>query len=321
VPGADAELVRRLLELLTASGVLLDAERPLAPAELSATERARLDPDLASWSLLPARAAEPSTGLSPDPVRRFRVRRTAWVRVVGAGRVGALVASLLAAAGTGRVEVVDDRPVRAGDVAPGGHAVGSVGRRRGRSAAEAARAVSSSVRTDPADGRPDLVVLCPDGAVPGDHGALVAAGTPHVVATAYERVAVVGPLVRPGRSACLTCLDLHRVDRDPGWPLVAAQLTARGRRLDGQPFALSCDVVLATAAAALVSAAALAHVDDPGGDHDLVGARLELRPPGTAPRRRSWAPHPRCGCTWSWLPDPQPPRDGVVVADAAQARA
>ena len=38
--------------------------------------------------------------------------------------------------------------------------------------------------------------------------------------------AVVGPLVVPGRSACLRCLELHRTDRDPGWPGVAAQLAA-----------------------------------------------------------------------------------------------
>jgi hypothetical protein len=316
VPGADVPLVRRLLELLTRCGVLLDAGHPLAPAQLSPTERARLDPDLASWSLAPADPTLPAPPPSPDPVGRLRGRAAAWVRVVGAGRVGALAASLLAAAGTGRVDVVDDRAVRVGDVGPGGHRVEAVGRPRGPSAADAARAAAPSVRTDAGRGHPDLVLLCPDGAVPRDQGALVAAGTAHLVATAYERVAVVGPLVRPGRSACLTCLDLHRVDRDPGWPLVAAQLSARGRRVDGQPVAPSCDVVLAGVAAALVTAAALAQVDDPTGDHDLSGARLELRPPDTAPRRRSWAPHPRCGCTW-----PGPRVDGVGVPDTPDVRA
>ena len=37
----------------------------------------------------------------------------------------------------------------------------------------------------------------------------------------------VGPLVISGLTPCLTCLDLHRTDWDPAWPVLLSQL---GRR-------------------------------------------------------------------------------------------
>jgi hypothetical protein len=149
--------------------------------------------------------------------------------------------------------------------------------------------------------------------VPTDRaGQLLAAGIPHLVAATYERVAVVGPLVLPGRTPCLTCLDLHRVDRDPAWPVVSAQLDGPGRRVDGTLAAPACDVVLAATAAALAAGAALAYLDAPGHAHELAGARLEARPPGTVPRRRSWRRHPRCGCGWPDAAAGVPHGDGVA---------
>ncbi|CAH0159121.1 hypothetical protein SRABI128_00741 [Microbacterium sp. Bi128] len=41
--------------------------------------------------------------------------------------------------------------------------------------------------------------------------------------------AAVGPLIAPGRTACLTCLDADRRRQDSSWPLIAAQLLARPR--------------------------------------------------------------------------------------------
>jgi hypothetical protein len=73
---------------------------------------------------------------------------------------------------------------------------------------------------------PDLVVIA--SGRPLDSGlvaGLQQAGLPHLVVGVRDATAVVGPLVVPGRTACLHCTDLHRTDRDPAWPLLAAQLT------------------------------------------------------------------------------------------------
>jgi len=104
----------------------------------------------------------------------------------------------------------------------------------------------------------------------------------------------VGPLVLPGRSSCSRCHDLHRADRDPGWPSVAAQLagTARPRG------PAACDVVLATAVAAHAGLQALAYLDgDPA--PPAVDGTIEVALSDGSVRRRSWTRHPACGCTWS----------------------
>ena len=46
----------------------------------------------------------------------------------------------------------------------------------------------------------------------------------HLLLSLRDGVPVVGPLVRATGTPCLNCLDLHRRDRDPGWPELAAQL-------------------------------------------------------------------------------------------------
>ncbi len=148
--------------------------------------------------------------------------------------------------------------------------------------------------------RPQLVVLCVDGPLPpeGRADSLLAADVPHLLCAAYEQVAVIGPLVLPGRSACLTCLELHRTDRDPGWPAVAAQLARPARTLTGISRQPAGDAALTVQAAAATTAAVLALVDDPARPHELAGGQVEIRRPSVLGRRRSWGRHPRCGCHW-----------------------
>ncbi|TDN92514.1 hypothetical protein EV279_2035 [Microbacterium sp. BK668] len=55
----------------------------------------------------------------------------------------------------------------------------------------------------------------------------------------------VGPVVRPGRTACLACVAAHRIDADPAWPHLAAQLV--GRRAPAIDSALVWEAGLAAA--------------------------------------------------------------------------
>jgi bacteriocin biosynthesis cyclodehydratase domain-containing protein len=110
-----------------------------------------------------------------------------------------------------------------------------------------------------------------------------------------DATAWIGPLVLPGRTACLRCVDAHRRDRDPAWPAVAAQLAAPPP--GGSP---GPDGALAAAAAAHAALAALDHLDATalGELAELAGAALVLRLPGGLPRRLAWPPHGACGCHW-----------------------
>lgn len=49
-------------------------------------------------------------------------------------------------------------------------------------------------------------------------------GIAHLPVRVRDGTGLVGPLVIPGVTSCLRCADLHRSDRDPAWPAIAAQL-------------------------------------------------------------------------------------------------
>jgi bacteriocin biosynthesis cyclodehydratase domain-containing protein len=113
---------------------------------------------------------------------------------------------------------------------------------------------------------------------------------PHLVASASEAIGIVGPLVRPGHTACLKCLDLLRTDHDPAWPLILAQLAGR------LPSPLACDAPLAAAVAAQAAAQALAFIDGASSADAVANGTLELVLPSWQWRRRTWPPHPECSC-------------------------
>ncbi len=303
VRGLTTSRAEQLLGLVDAAGCLADgASDARGVAALDPADRGRLAADLAALSLS---GAGRSLGL-PELARR----RRGHVEVRGAGRVGAAVTTLLAAAGVGAVTVIDDGAVAPADVAPLGPAQDSIGRPRSDAAVEAARRTTPSLARDRA-GRPDLVVLTDEPVInPADSDDLVAAGVAHLPITLVETTAVVGPLVRPGQGPCLRCVDLHRQDRDRDWPLVAAQLS-RDRDDPGPAAGVAkgavdaCDVVLATAAASLAALQVLAWLDadgpTEGGDGQEgwePGTSYVLRLPGGRTRRRIYSEHPRCGCSW-----------------------
>jgi ThiF family len=288
--GAEPATAGRLLDLLSAAGVIEDgaADRTVL-RELGPLERQRLGPDLAALSIRGGTVDGGATALAH--------RRTRAVIVFGAGRVGASIAVLLAAAGIRYVKVKDPALARPTDLAPAGITFDQVDRRRDSAAQRAAQRAAPGVTTALPNGRsePDLAVVSPAGSVDPTVGErLVESGVPHLYAGVRELTGVVGPLVVPGRSSCLRCHDLHRSDRDPGWPRVAAQLAAieRGRQAVRAP--APCDVVLATLVAAYASMHALEFLD--GRLPASLDGTLELDSPSGSIRRRSWSAHPSCSC-------------------------
>lgn len=265
----DAEAV---LDLLDAGGLLLDAEVLRVPG-WDLAESDRLLPDLASLSLVHGRQAS----------HALLRRRDARIVVHGGGRVGAPLAALLAAAGVGTVDVRDAGPVRACDLGVGGTQSNDLGRPR-------ADAVAARLRSRNSADYPALVILTDDDA-PQTAALLVKDGTPHLIARVEEQLGIVGPLVLPGHSPCLRCLDLVRAVVDPGWPALAAQLSQPARAPE------ACDGVLAVAVAAQAALQALQLLD--GDSPGSIAGTLELELPGWRWRRRSWPRHPGCPCAWT----------------------
>ncbi|KAB1981842.1 TOMM precursor leader peptide-binding protein [Streptomyces triticiradicis] len=290
--------VDALVDRLAGSG-LLDDTTGGGPAADALREKKevvdRLRPDLASLSLV---VRDPG-----GAVGRLAARRRLRVQVRGAGRVGVVLASLLAGAGVGEVEVRDLGRVEPWDVAPGGLPVESVGERREDAARRAVRrAAPDRPPRAPAGGRGteetlglSLVVLAPRDGLgvhapdPASAEGLIASGTPHLYAGVVEATGVVGPLVLPGDTGCAGCLDQRRTDRDPAWPrLVAQWRSGRQRRV------APCDLALAAAVAGLAASHALAFLD--GDPAAVAGVRREASLPGCEWRTTPVRAHPACAC-------------------------
>jgi bacteriocin biosynthesis cyclodehydratase domain-containing protein len=252
------------------------------PATLPSPTDTRLAPDAAA---LAARFGDQA-----DTVLAARGRRR--VAVHGSGRLPTLFAALLAAAGVGGVHVAESGEVTLRDAVPGGLLVSDEGARR--TAAAAAAIARAAPGTDTSAGGPqpaDLVILATGVPVPrAMTSGLAHAGQPHLVVGVWAGSAVVGPLVVPGRSSCLQCADLHRRDRDPAWPALAAQL---GTFTD--PQRAPSDVCIVTLAAALTAIQTLQYLD--GERPAAFEGTLEVELPDWRIRRRSWPVHPDCLCS------------------------
>lgn len=278
--GVPAGTADRVLALL-AAGDALDDLPPLPGRTVPASTRRRLGPEMATAALAHRQRDGGAAIISR--------RHASHVRVHGAGRIGPSVAGLLAASGVGRVTCADPQPTGIADLVPAAPRHGDRGTlREGRAVGEIRRPAPEA-RTEIGSGRPDLaVVTVPPG--PGIVAGLTEQAIPHLVATAAEAIAVVGPLVVPGRSACLRCIDLTRRDRDPAWPLIAAQASA------AEPSTPACDAVLAAAAATQAAAQVLAFIDGTETIPAAIGGTLELVLPDWRWRRRTWPVHYDCGC-------------------------
>lgn len=223
--------------------------------------------------------------------------RSARVRLVGAGRLGRAVAELLVSSGIADLHLVDGEPADpSSDRLVPAEQTSSVPPRT--------RAQSLAAGLDRSTGTRVSVVnhwSKPDGLVPqltvlaGDRlesDRLVSDGLlrddqPHLLLRGGTQGAVVGPLVLPGRTACVRCTDHARSDADPAWPVLLPQLARNGFRLS--PAAVAW-------AASVATTQALAFLQ--GGAPESCGATIELSVPDYLTGWRPWAMHPGCGCGW-----------------------
>ncbi|WNB86133.1 ThiF family adenylyltransferase [Cellulomonas sp. ATA003] len=210
---------------------------------------------------------------------------------LGAGRLALTAACVLASAGVGTLLLQDDAPVTTADLGVGGFGARDVGSPRAAAAARIMRDLAPQVRTSaPTAAHPDVVVSVEHGVADAARArTMMSAEVVHLSVVVREADILVGPLVRPGASPCLRCVDLHRTAADPVWPVLAAQLAAapRGRRPAEES-------VLAAVGGALAAGQVLAQLD--GRTPTAVGASLEIALPDAVPRLRRWAVHPECGC-------------------------
>lgn len=228
---------------------------------------------------------EGGRGFTPQNAQRRQS-----VRLVGAGTLGAAIARLLAQSGIGRLWLVDTEASEAIHGSPG------------RARASRAEALRTSLAEEfhlpvatanhwsrPSPAEIDLTVIVSDTAevdrlVAND---LVRLDQPHLFVRSAGDLVTVGPLVIPGRTACLRCTDLTRRDADTAWPALLDQLTR---------LRLPAPAALGSWAASIAVTQALAFLR--GGTPEACGSTLELSEHDLVTRWRTWAAHPGCGCYW-----------------------
>lgn len=274
VPPADS---RALFDALRDAGLVIGAQS-LLPQNLPDPVRRRLSAEAAALALR-------GSNVPASPATILRRRRAARVVVTGHGRLGGPVALALAQAGVGHVCPALTGPVTPADLLL---AAAPAGRDLRTAVAEAIATTAPDTRTGPVR-RSDTTFVVQVGAT--GPATLTAAGyagrkLAHLVVNTRDGTAVVGPLVPPGGAPCLNCVDLHRQDRDPDWPHLAAQLT---QPPENEP----CAAATLLAAAGLAAGEVLDWLD--GATPNTLGASVELAAPGRL-RRRTWSPHPRCHC-------------------------
>lgn len=279
----DGPALREILAGLAGAGLLDDAATHDAAGRAPHVGGpARLTADRTAWML---RAGHQHAGLG-------RLREQSVVVVQGSGRIAVSVATLLAASGVGWVHTAAEGVVRPEDTGSG-YLDEDIGQARVEAAERAVRRIAAATRTTrpSARARPDLVLLT-DATVadPVVSANLVALGVPHLLVHAAEGTGVVGPLVVPGRTSCLRCVDLHNTDVDPCWPALAAQLAAHP-----QP----ADLATAAATAAFAAAQALRFLHGSAAGHGELpvwGAAVEIDVFTGRSERVEWQPHGECPC-------------------------
>ncbi len=282
--GVDGDDVQEIVELLRRLGLVLGAHE-LTPTALPERVRRRLRIEAAAIAL---RQRSRNPALTPADV--LRRRAAACVLVAGDGPLVAPVAAALAAAGVGHIDPALDGLAQPGDVLVGGFGADDVRQPRAVATASAVTRAAPGTDLTPARSRRATFVVQFG---TRQSSALGARGIrlhrlPLLEVGIRLGTVVVGPLVRPHASPCRNCLELHRQDRDPAWPVLKAQL-ATAPTGDEEP----CAHTTALAGAAYAAEEVLSYLD--GAASRTEAAIVEIARPGEI-RRRVWAAHPRCDC-------------------------
>jgi hypothetical protein len=290
--GVSSLEARALLETLRAQGLVVGANT-LLPDSLAEPVRRRLGAEAAALALR-------GTDAPGTPAQVLRRRSAARVKITGRGRLGVPIALALAAAGVGHLDPHLEGRVEPGELAD----AGAVHRQRRTVAAESITRAAPGTRVEPLRRADTTFVVQVGNTVPATLQAIAYRQhrLAHLAVCLRDGTAILGPLVPPRGTPCLNCLELHRKDRDPTWPSLAAQLAAT---VDTDP-SEACAMATVLAATGYAAADTLRYID--GDTPHTLGVTVEITAPGVE-RRRTWSPHPGCDCTRRRRRDRQYRRD------------
>lgn len=284
--------LEEILAALDRLGLLEDASLPDSP--LPRMRRERLEHERHVLAMAHG------SGGAADEVLARRTRSAVGVR--GHDRAAAHIAVGLASAGVGTVGILGpDRITSMSDITSVGPFEPEV---------SWVEQISEAVRRQGAhctlvdSQRVDLIVIAQAGDVqppwtdPELAHDLIADDIAHYPVAISGDQGRIGPLIIPGRTACLDCLDLRESDRDRAWPALVDQVRLRHHHTRAQDSALTA---LSSAAAVRAILNFLDTSSDRRNSPESNGYN-EFRVSDQSATFVPVAPHPLCGCGWEQLP-------------------
>lgn len=213
-------------------------------------------------------------------------------------RTGLSIAQGLAAAGVGHLISHDEQQVLPADLGPTGYPTQLLGRPRVDAlrtmlAASPNKAMVSTGKKllEKQLQKIDCAVLIVQQAIePRRYSHWVNRDVPHIAVSFDTEFASISPMIIPGQTACLFCLDSMRAKQDKNWPVLASQLIASQKKFD--------DTASQLFTAGVVIQKILARVDKIAGfelsEENLSGYRMNLKSGEIT--EFIWPKHPACGC-------------------------
>jgi bacteriocin biosynthesis cyclodehydratase domain-containing protein len=136
-------------------------------------------------------------------------------------------------------------------------------------------------------GEPDRAVLDP----------WLRANVPHLLVRVVEGRVRIGPLVVPGTTACVRCVDAHHCAADPAWPLLVTQYSSASSEDRADGAAEPVDPLLAAIGLGWAARDLVTYVD--GGRPTTWSSTVTLADDLSTIETRTWLRHPDCGCGWT----------------------
>lgn len=277
-------------DVLSQVGPLLLAEAPVKKSkiELSAEFVAGAFSEIIRASLLHA--------VDGEAVLIGRAGRS--VHIEDLSRSGLVIAQGLAGAGLGHLISHDENQVSPADLGPTGYPSQLLGRPRvdalrSMLAASPNKALVSTGKKllEKQLQKIDCAVLITHQAMePRRYAHWVSRDVPHIAVSFDTDFASVSPMIIPGQTACLFCLENMRADQDANWPVLASQLVASKKKFD--------DAASVLFTAGVVIQKILARVDRVSGfelaEENLTGYRLNLKSGEIT--EFIWPNHSACNC-------------------------
>lgn len=271
--------------------------KPLASkSTLSGLRSDRLGPDVDQWSA--------AYELNAAPLMERRNR--AAVLITGLGRTGSTIAQSLAAAGVGTLLLEDQYLVGAADVGAGSFRLCDIGMSRPAAVRRQIHHIDPTVQAHALRGTGreagketsfftlDLVIhVANDITDERLQAELMHKDQPHLPVVLRDRDVLIGPLVVPGRTACIGCVDRHRGDQDPYWASICRTMRTRASVEGEAPPEESATALFAAGSAVLQSLLLIDGVNRPSGWSMVT----QLRTADGSSSTHRYEPHPACGCT------------------------